>query len=278
VGVETNVNDFTTFSMDLFMDTTTLLENAAELLIRANERYSNISQRLDELERLVLATESAEQLEARIEQLETDFQNTSVQLEDSDSLLKLITKAHDKLNSLIDGTIPVELQYNTDVIFDGLGTSVDKSVPNKIKVNNTTKGYENLRLFTWDLSTSATVDQLNSSNQLDITSSGAGLSQYGVWCKLKPFTNRISLINKFSTNVANDDLNIYIDDSNNSWQEGQIVKITFETINMNGNKIKVYTRSSAGFNQLIADITPAQLLSNKPYIEVVCTNPINYQF
>jgi len=278
VGVETNVNDFTTFSMDLFMDTTTLLENAAELLIRANERYSNISQRLDELERLVLATESAEQLEARIEQLETDFQNTSVQLEDSDSLLKLITKAHDKLNSLIDGTIPVELQYNTDVIFDGLGTSVDKSVPNKIKVNNTTKGYENLRLFTWDLSTSATVDQLNSSNQLDITSSGAGLSQYGVWCKLKPFTNRISLINKFSTNVANDDLNIYIDDSNNSWQEGQIVKITFETINMNGNNIKVYTGSSAGFNQLIADITPAQLLSNKPYIEVVCTNPINYQF
>lgn len=278
VGVETNINDFTTFSMDLFMDTTTLLENAAELLIRANERYFNITQRLDEIERLVLASETAEDLEARILQLENDFQNTSTQLEDSDSLLKLITKAHDKLNSLIDGTIPVELQYNTDVLFDGLGTSIDKSVPNKIKVNSSVKGYENLRLFTWDISTSTVVEQLNNLNQLDIGASGAGLSQYGVWCKLKPFTNRISLIDKFSTNIANDDLNIYIDDSTNSWKEGQITKITFESINMNGNNIKVHTGTSTGFNRLIADITPSHLLSNKPYIEVVCINPVTYQF
>jgi hypothetical protein len=278
VGVETNVNDFTTFSMDLFMDTTTLLENAAELLIEANERYYNITQRLDDIENLVLASESAEDLENRIKKLEDDFQNTSVQLQDSDSLLKLITKTNDKINSLINGTIPVELQYNTDVLFNGIGTSIDKSVPNKIKVNSVVKGYENLKLFIWDISTSTIAGNLDNLNQLDIQSSGSGLSQYGVWCKLKPFTNRISLINKFSTNIANDDLNIYIDDSNVSWKEGQIIKITFETININGNNIKIHTGSSTGFNQLIADIIPAQLLSNKPYIELVCVNPIVYQF
>lgn len=278
VGVETNVNDFTTFSMDLFMDTTTLLENATSLLIEANDRYSNISNRLDELERLVLASETAEDLTIRIQQLEQDFQNTSIQLNDSDALLKLITKAHDKLNSLIDGTIPVELQYNTDVLFDGTGTQVDKSVPNRIKVNNVVKGYENLNLFTWDLASKTVSSQISTLNLFDIEIGGSGLNQYGIWCKLKPFTNRISFINKFSTSTANNNLNIYIDDITTSWRDGQIVKITFETINMNGNNIKIWTKASSGFNQLIADISPSMLISNKPYIEVICINPALYQF
>lgn len=278
VGVETNINDFTTFSMDLFMDTTTLLENAAEILIQANNRYGGITNRLDELERLVLASETSEDLEARIASLEEDFQNTSVQLQDADSLLKLITKAHDKLNSLIDGTIPVALQYNTDVIFDGEGTEIDKSVPNKIKVNNATKGYENLNLFAWDLASEQVADSITASNPFDIQVGGSGLSQYGIWCKLKRFTNRISLIDKFSTSTANDDLNIYIDDTTTSWREGQVVRITFETIDMDGNNIKIHTHARDGFSQLIADIAPSSLITEKPYIEVICINPATYQF
>jgi len=278
VGVETNINDFTTFSMDLFMDTTTLLENAAEILIQANNRYGGITNRLDELEKLVLASETSEDIEARLTSLESDFQNTSVQLQDADSLLKLITKAHDKLNSLIDGTIPVALQYNTDVLFDGAGTQVDKSVENKIKVNNVTKGYENLNLFTWDLASEQVGTSITSANPFDIQVGGSGLSQYGIWCKLKPFTNRISFIDKFLTGTANDDLNIYIDDTTTPWKEGQIVKITFETIDMDGNNIKIYTHARDGFSQLIADIAPASLITNKPYIEVICINPATYQF
>lgn len=278
VGVETNINDFTTFSMDLFMDTTTLLENAAEVLIQANDRYLGLEERLNEMEGLVLGSQSAEDLEVRIKELEEDFQNASIQLQDSDALLKLITKAHDKLNSLIDGTIPVELQYNTDVLFDGEGTEIDKSVPNKTRVNNVTKGYENLRLFTWDLGSNSIADPITTTNLFDIQASGSGLSQYGIYCKLKRFTNRISFINKFSTSTANNDLNIYIDDTTTSWREGQIVRITFETINMDGNNIKVYTHGRDGFSQLIADIPPATLITKKPYIEIICIDPTTYQF
>ena len=120
-------------------------------------------------------------LDARITQLELDFQNTSTQLQDSDSLLRLITKAHDKLNSLINGTIPVSLQYNTDVLYDGAGTQIDKSVTDKIKVNNVTKGYENLNLFTWDLAASTVSTSITNTNLFDIQAGGSGLSQYGIW-------------------------------------------------------------------------------------------------
>lgn len=278
VGVETNINDFTTFSMDLFMDTTSALQNASELLIRANDRYSKIVERLDELEGIVLAGDSVEDLGEKVSQLEDDFQNASIQLNDSDALLKLITKAHDKLNSLIDGTIPTSLQYNTDVIYDGKGTEVDKSVPNKIKVNNVTKGYENLNLFRWDLSASSVSGSINSTNLLDIESTSSGLNQYGVWCRLKPFTNRISFINKILGDKADNNINIYIDDSNNAWLEGQIVRITFESVDMDGNNIRIYTKASTGLDNLIADISQASLLSNKPYIEIVCIDPTTYQF
>ena len=37
VGVETNINDFSTFSMDIFFDTTSSLENATKLLLDANK-------------------------------------------------------------------------------------------------------------------------------------------------------------------------------------------------------------------------------------------------
>ena len=59
VGVETSVNDFTTFSMDLFMDTTTALENATDLLLQTNNRYAKVTERLDSLENIILGTAQA---------------------------------------------------------------------------------------------------------------------------------------------------------------------------------------------------------------------------
>ena len=83
--------------------------------------------------------------------MEQEFQDSSIQLADSNSLLDLITKAHNKINSLIDGTIPVELQYNTDVLFAGKGTEVDKTIPNKIKINSTVDGYTLNNVYLWNI-------------------------------------------------------------------------------------------------------------------------------
>ena len=65
VGVETNINDFTTFSMDLFLDTTTALEHATDLLLRANDLYGGLANRLEELERIVLAGEERDEMVQR---------------------------------------------------------------------------------------------------------------------------------------------------------------------------------------------------------------------
>lgn len=291
VGVETNINDFTTFSMDLFLDTTTALEHATDLLLRANDLYGGLANRLEDLERIVLAGEERDEMVQRLEDLETSFNNASIALQDSDSLLQLITKAHSKLNSLIDGTIPVELQYNTDVIFNGLGTEVDKSVPNRIKVNNTVQGYSNNNVFKWDINAGERVGgALGGTNTFNPSGADGGSASFGLWSQLKPFTNRISLINKTSGNPSgiaggeekptlSGDLNIYIDDRRVGWKEGQTVKISFETIDVSESDIYIRTGSASGFDKIVGSvIRPSDLLSNKPYFEVVCIDPVNYIF
>lgn len=293
VGVETNINDFTTFSMDLFLDTTTALEHATDLLLRANNLYGGLATRLEYLERMVLAGEERDEMVQRLEDLENSFNNASIALQDSDSLLQLITKAHTKLNSLLDGTVPVELQYNTDVIFNGLGTEVDKTVPNRIKVNNAVHGYHNNPVFKWDINAGAKVEpRLSTNNTFNPNGdpgNGQGSSAYGIWAQLKPYDNRISLIDKISGNTnqfageetpqLGGDLNIYIDDGRVAWKAGQTVKITFETIDVSESDIYIRTGSASGFDKIVgAVIRPSMLLSNKPYFEVVCIDPVNYIF
>ena len=274
VGVETSVNDFTTFSMDLFMDTTTALENATDLLLQANNRYSKIVERLDSLENVILGTAQAATLEGRIKELEDDFTASSLQLQDSNALLSLINNAHTKINQLIDGTIPVELQYNTDVIFAGKGTNVDKSIAGKIKVNNSVEGYVVNDVFQWDIASSVVSGSvLGGTNLFDNSNSNIN----GVWTKLNSYSNRLSLKNKLSADPLNGNLNIYVDDSVTGWTKGQSFKIAFDTIDVDGNNIKVWTNKSGGW-QNIVDIDPSQLLTNKPYIELVCTDPVNFVF
>jgi len=277
VGVETSINDFTTFSMDLFMDTTTALENATELLLQANNRYSKIVDRLDAIETLTSSSDNTANILNRLFALEEDFQNASVQLADSNSLLELITKAHNKINNLIDGTIPVELQYNTDVLFAGKGTEVDKSIPNKIKINSTVDGYKLNTPYLWNMAAKAIATQLSTDVQFDSGVAGNGSSKFAVWTRLEIFTNRLSLKGLISSDPESN-LNIYIDDSLVAWKSGQTFKITFDPINMSGNNIKIWTGATTGFNQLIADIDSTQLITNKPYIEVVCIDSTNYQF
>ncbi len=47
---------------------------------------------------------------------------------------------------------------------------------------------------------------------------------------------------------------------------------------MSGNNIKFWTNTVGGFDQLIFNVDSTQLITNKPYIELVCIDYANYQF
>lgn len=107
--------------------------------------------------------------------------------------MKLITKAHDSINKLVDGTIPVELQYNTNVIFNGNGTAVDKTVSNKIKINNTVYGYSLGEAWVYNMAASSLAAKLTTTLQFDAGVVGDGADKFAIWTKLQDYTNRLSL-------------------------------------------------------------------------------------
>lgn len=263
VGVENNINDFTTFSMDLFFDTTSVLENAAKLLMQANARYDAIADRLDVMENMVLSSEDADTMKSEIESLQTQVENASLNYADEASLLDMITDINRRINSIINGTIPTEVQYNTNVIFDGKGTKVDKSVPGKIKINNEVQGYRLLSQFDWDLANEAVGQKIT---EFDPTIANTN----GVYVRLKSFENMIRM--SLATGTANNDINIYIDDSSESWADGQVLKLVFDSIlDLGGYNIKFWTDKKNGWT-LARQITSAELVGTKPYIELICTN------
>lgn len=263
VGVENNINDFTTFSMDLFFDTTSVLENAAKLLMQANSRYDAIADRLDVMENMVLSSEDADTMKSEIESLQTQVENASLNYADEASLLDMITDINRRINSIINGTIPTEVQYNTNVIFDGKGTKVDKSVPGKIKINNEVQGYRLLTKFDWDLANEVVGQKL-----VDFDPTIANTN--GVYVRLKSFENMIRM--SLTTGAANNDINIYIDDSSESWADGQVLKLVFDSIlDLGGYNIKFWTDKKNGWT-LARQITSAELIGTKPYIELICTN------
>ena len=178
---------------------------------------------------------------------------------------------------MVDGTIPVELQYNTDVIFKGKGTAVDKTIENKIKINNTVYGYSLGEAWLYNMAAESLALKLDATNQFNANVSGSGADKFAIWSKLQEYTNRLSLKNLFSSD-PNNDLNIYIDDSSISWKVGQTYKIAFDTIDMQGNNIKIYSDKVNRFDKLVAEIDVSQLLTNKPYIEIVCVDPATYLF
>ncbi len=273
VGVEVNINDFTTFSMDLFMDTTSSLEQAAKLLRDANIRYSTISQRLDDLEGLVTSMDTVVELKQKLNALENSFENTSVNLADSNSLLSLITNTNIRLNDIINGTISSELQYNTDVIYSGSGIVIDKSVANKVKIKNDQKDYYFNKPFRWNENTATVYTEITATNQYD----PANATGYGVWTRLKEFSNQLRMVGLINTNVADNNINIYIDDKLIKWVDGQSFKVVFENLDTDGYNIVLWTNFLNDFNTQIGSIS-ASSLSESPYFEIVCLNSANFEF
>lgn len=275
VGVEKNVNDYSTFSMDIFLDTTSTLENAAQLLRDANKRYNAIAEKVEMLESFLLTSESLQGLNSRLDSVESDLENATLNFQDERTLLDLITNTNSRLNQVISGVIPAEIQYNTDVLESGnSGVSIDKTGNGKVKINNSNFGY--------NLSQSYVYDTVSSINERELNSDGPFLpSESGtkaVWQRLKLFDNLVRIYTDQNEDFDSN-LNIYIDDTISSWKKGQVVRVSFKNKikNLSNNSITLWTDKSNGWSQKLS-IPASSLISDMPYIEIICIDEVNKTF
>jgi hypothetical protein len=270
--IETIINDYSQFSMDLFIDASVQLQESTRVLIESQNQVIELNDRVNQLELMIFSNEDLTEVRNRITALEAQVNNAQLAFSSSTSLIDLIANTNDTITQIVNGTIPVNLQYNVDVLRNGTGVLLDKSTPNRVKINNIVQAF-NVNLIYSDSNYNTLI---NSTAPLNMNVTG-GVKAY---LRLEEFTNMVRI---HTVNTVQSDLKIYIDDSAIKFKEGQSVRFSFDTtLNMNGKNLIIYTDASnrfgAGALGLVIATVATNDISSKPIFELTCLNETEYTF
>ena len=261
-GIDTIINDYNTFSMGLFSDASAQLQASAQIFQRQQLEISNLETRLLAVENTLNSVSTSAFLQAQINNMQSQIDNASLAFASSTTLLDLIAKNADEIQSLANGEVETTLQYNTDVVRQGTGITINTNTPNQIQVSSNVQAY-NLMV------------PLNS-NDVQITATAPlnlNVVLPQVYADLETYTNMLRLD---TINTAGGDLSIYIDDTDIQWSTGQTVRLAFNNVPLLGSRnIKIYTDApsrlnSGSFGKLAATI-PNASISTQPIIDLICT-------
>jgi hypothetical protein len=261
-GIDTIVNDYNTFSMGLFSDASAQLQSSAQIFQRQQVEIANLELRLAAVENTLNSVSTSAFLQSQINSLQTQVDNASLAFASSTTLLDLIAKNSDEIQALANGEVSETLQYNTSVVRQGTGITVNTNTPNQIHISNNVQEYN--FMVPLDISDLP----INPTNPLNLN-----VVDPRVFVELGTFTNMIRLD---TINQAGGDLNIFIDDLSVQWRTGQTVRLTFNNAPLMGSRnIKIYTDSPSRLNNgsygKLAATIPNADLSTLPIIDLICT-------
>jgi hypothetical protein len=218
--------------------------------------------RLAAMENTLNSVSTSAFLQSQITLLNTKVDNASLAFASSTTLLDLIAKNSDEIQALANGEVTTTLQYNTGVVQQGTGITINTNTPNQIQVSSNVQAY-NL-MVPLDINNA----QITITNPLNLN-----VVDPQVFATLGTYTQMLRLD---TINQAGGDLNIYIDDTSTQWRTGQTMRLTFNNAPLMGSRnINVYTDSpsrlnSGSYGKLIATIQNTDL-SNIPIIDLICT-------
>ena len=277
ISVEKSINDYNTFSLDLFLDALNGLKASTSLLESNQNTVQSLKAQVAALQDLVINTDNYAEINARLTEIETALDNSSVVYANNQNLLNLIDRNYQEINNIYNNYTSVAMSYNIDLLKEGSGIFLDKTVPGEVKVNN------QMQLF-------------NIGNSPLVSIVGDFLLQptnYRYIHKLTEFTNYLKVTDGSVGSPYNldRDVIIYIDDTSIKWKKGQGMRLSFQygidMSNTNGNfNFIIYSDAldslNTGFpyNAEIAYVpySEFELKDNRPTIELICLDPDTYTF
>jgi len=261
-GIDTIVNDYNTFSMQLFSEATAQLQESAKIFQTQQLEISTIDQKVQALENQITNVADVTSLQAQITSVQNQLDNANLAFANDTVLLDLIAKNSDEIQNLANGNVPTTLQYNTDVLRQGPGITIDTNTPNIVTVSLASQEYTFMVPFDKD------EVQITTANPLNLNQATPQ-----VFTSLRTYTNMLRLD---TVNEAGGDLNIYINDTDIQWKTGQTMRLTFNnTLNIGSRNIRVWTDSPSRLNNgsygISMGVIPNADISTKPIIEFICT-------
>ena len=280
VGVETIINDYNTFSMDLFIDASVRLQEAGEMFLRQRNDVAEIRTEIINLKNIAYSQGGLDLLSQRVSLLERQLNNARLSFANETALLDLINKNAEDVNNILSGKTSISLTYDLGTFMPGPGILLDKSVPNQIKITNRKQNYDNFVICKNDSGQLQT--NVNNGRVVAATTNGNVLT-------LGTFTNYFKQKNTNadpSTGIETfqDSLYINIDDSAVKWKKGQTFRLVFgDPIATGGYNIVFRTDAAnilgnGSYGKIIYTVLSSELLSSKPIIEITCTDDSGFNF
>lgn len=257
--VEKSINDYSTFSLDLFTDVLTKFTQLQTTYSNKILELNALHQEVTNIKDLLLNSVDNSELNARISNLETSLIANQAIFSNTNDLVNMIDNTNSKIDSIISGDSNITISYNTDAIRAGVGTSIDRKTPNIIKINNINQNY-NLALTS--LTNFYTFPTL----------------------PLSTFTNYYSHSALGVPVVLVKDHGIYIDDSKVAWTRGQLVRLVFtDEFVLGMNSLRIYTDAlnkinTGVYGKMITILSDLDFVSTnnynngRPIFDIICTD------
>lgn len=276
-AVETSINDYNAFSLQLYMEALNEMNNAVNILLSNTNQINTLNSKFLELQNYILTNEDAEQIKLKLAELEDSVGDNSTIFANTSNLLNLIQQNYQEIQNIYSGQTSVQMSYNLNVIGAGQGIFVDQSQAGSLSIVNTNQTFN-----------------IGISPLISIPGNfAANPNSYSYIHPLIDFANYVKLIDGApgAPYTVDRDVIIYVDDTNKVWQKGQSMRISFlnglDLDNTNGQfNFIVYSdaadRLNSGFpySAQIGFLTYLDFdnKSNMPTIELICINPATYQF
>lgn len=279
---ETTINEYNNYSMHLYSDALENMKRSHELLIESIASTKVLIDKVDSLEDQISNTETLNDLSARLDTIEDSLISSQNLLADSTSVMSLIDRNYQEILNIYKNETSVQMAYNLNVLQQGRGTILDRSIPGKIKISNSNEGYSlsEKPILTWE-----DLNYNSISNSYEFVYSLKGGHNY-----LKFFSQ---------TGVANDAKNLtnseniifYINDSSVKWEKGQSLRISFGStfiLDSTLSRAILFLTDSQNelkskdgiYTSVMGSLSGLQLLESKgkPILEFICIDPITKTF
>jgi len=268
-GVEQAINDYSPFSLTMFMDAMNVLQDASSTLNNTVSTYIQLQDRVTQLEDAVLSTSTTLNLERRIGSIENTLATNQALFNNTQSIMGLINQNYDLIRAIINNETSAQISYDLDSIKQGLGVQVDRSVANQVTIRNTNQEFN-----------------IGSNKGYGTIST----SSFNV-IKLIDFSNYFKHVNGGVSLTLTSDVVVRIDDSSTQWKNGQKFRISFgDQIFPGPYFINFYTDSlgrhpasnptGVQYSSFIVTLDESTMAAYdyKPVIEIVCVDEKEYIF
>ena len=268
-GVEQAINDYSPFSLSMFMDSMNVLQDATSTLNNTATVYTGLEQRVSNLENLALTGDTVFNLNARIDALESSIAANQAIFNNTQALMGLINQNYELIRAVINNETSVEISYNLNLIKQGPGIIVDRSIPNQLTIANDNQDF-NVGANSGVVTLSTT-----SNNIID----------------LRPYGNYAKHVNNGAPITLTSDLVIRINDTNHKWRRGQLFRFSFGDQIFPGDYNVSFLTDSQGlyplsapsgvpYSNLIVTLVDSEFASQGylPVIDIVCVDAENLVF